>query len=90
MPASASARLLTQAEWPSAASNSAGRSGTARSSKILLGFPPGKAVSSQPTPRTHAAFGLAAAHAAMESAIAAAVGRVKRVHSPSSTPPSNR
>ena len=61
--------LFAQAEWPSAASNSAGRSGTSRSSSVLLGLASGKTVSSQPAPRTQGAVGRAAAQARIESAI---------------------
>ena len=58
IPASASARELAQAEWPSAAHSKAGRSGTSRSSSAFDGLPAGNSGSCQPAPRTHGSLGM--------------------------------
>ena len=63
MPASASARELAHAEWPSAAHRNAGRSGTRLSSSSFRGLPSGKYGSSQSDPRIQGSVGCAAAYA---------------------------
>ena len=57
IPARRSARLFTQAPWPSQFGRYTGRSGTTASSGCRAGMPPGKAASSQPPPVIHSSSG---------------------------------
>ena len=61
MPASSSARELTQAPCPSRLVKNAGRSGTIASRTSFVGVPPGNTSMYQPPPRIHGASGSAAA-----------------------------
>jgi hypothetical protein len=61
MPARCSARLLTQAPWPSRLTRYTGRSATMASSSAAVGVPPGKASIDHPPPEIHAREGWAAA-----------------------------
>ena len=65
MPASSSARVLTQAPWWSRLGRKTGRSGTTASRSAAVGVPPGKADIAQPPPRIHGRSGCASAYALM-------------------------
>ena len=56
IPASSSARLFTQAPWPSRFGRNTGRSATTASSACLVGMPPGKAAIAQPPPVIHSSI----------------------------------
>ncbi len=87
MPASRSAALLAQAEWPSREWMSTARSGSTRSSDLRSGRPSGKAAMDQPLPMIQGRS-VPAAYAAMAWTYASALSATSdRSHRRRSSPP---